>query len=88
MSTLHLIFSLGGLRAARARVTAADTVLLIADGTYAADGNALMTCQAIYALAEDLQTRGIPPHKSITVVDYAGMVELTTRHQPVVSWRE
>ncbi len=88
MSTLHLVFSPQGLRAAVARVAADDAVLLIADGTYAADGSASIGSQTIYALAEDLHIRGIQPDASITLVDYAGMVELTVKHQPVVSWRE
>ncbi len=84
MSTLHLAFSTAGLAAARKRCSDNDAILLIGDGVYAARN----ATQSMFALAEDLTIRGVEPSTTITVVDYAGMVELTTNHHPLVSWRE
>ena len=84
MSALHLAFSTAGLEAARLRQGEADAVLLIGDGVYAARN----ATDAIYALEEDLIVRGIAPSSAVTVIDYAGMVDLTTQHHPLVSWRE
>ena len=84
MSTLHLAFSTAGLDAARLRCGENDAILLIGDGVYAAHN----ATDAMFALEEDLTIRGVSPSAAVTVVDYAGMVELTTEHHPLVSWRE
>lgn len=72
-------------------------VLLIEDAVYAALGGtrfeadlrgALERC-AIFALAEDLEARGIGLHTlipGIEVVDYAGFVDLAVRNDSVQSW--
>jgi len=71
-----------------------DTVLLIEDGVYGAlkggEYSDLVESAgpSIVALAPDLQARGLLDKliSSVTTVDYAGFVELTSTHDKVVSW--
>ena len=71
-----------------------DTLLLIEDGVYGALEGAEYSDLVesagprILALAPDLEARGISDRllDSVTTVDYAGFVELTTTHDKVVSW--
>jgi tRNA 2-thiouridine synthesizing protein B len=71
-----------------------DTVLLIEDGVYAALANdtnrerMLRASATLIALAPDVDARGIQNQllDGIVTVDYAGFVELTTKHSKVVSW--
>ena len=88
MSALHMVFSEAGLDAARVRMASGDALLLIADGTYAARSIENVGRAPLYALEEDITLRGIQPDDAVELVNYAGMVALTERHQPVVSWRE
>ena len=84
MSTLHIAFSSAGLAAALPRRSEGDAVLLAGDAVYASR----TITESVYALEEDLSVRGVEPGPTVTVIDYAGMVALTERHHPLVSWRE
>lgn len=69
-----------------------DAVLLLEDGVY----GALKTAHPAephavtwFALKEDLQARGITEHQcrdDVTLIDYAGFVELTEQYVSVCSW--
>ncbi len=73
-----------------------NAVLLIEDGVYAAvrGGGAVEKLQKaasslkLYALAPDLEARGMKERviDGVTLVDYAGFVELVTSHPVNQSW--
>ncbi|MBL0124518.1 MAG: sulfurtransferase complex subunit TusB [Betaproteobacteria bacterium] len=75
---------------------AGNAVLLIEDGVYAAvrGGNAAEKLQKaaaslkLYALAPDIEARGMKERviDGVTLVDYAGFVELVTSHPTNQSW--
>lgn len=73
----------------------ASAVLLIEDGVYAAarGGAAAEKLQKakslkLYALSPDLEARGLKERviDGVTLVDYAGFVELVTAHNTNQSW--
>ena len=71
-------------------------ILLIEDGVYAATrGNvfepklrAAQSTFKLYALGPDLDARGIADRVSegVTIVDYAGFVDLVAEHKTCQSW--
>ena len=73
-----------------------NAVLLIEDGVYAAvrGGSAAEKLQSaalslkLYALAPDVEARGMKERviDGVTLVDYAGFVELVTSHPVNQSW--
>ena len=75
---------------------AGDSILLIEDGVYAALATAVASAPIVaapdrmgfYALEPDIAARGLAGRTNVAVelVDYAGFVELTERHQQIVSW--
>lgn len=64
-----------------------DTLLLWQEAIYLRNQitAALPAGIGLKLLAEDLQARGLTAVADQTV-DYAGMVQLTETHQPVISW--
>ena len=81
--TLHLVFSQQGLEDCLLRRHSKDPVVLLGDSTYA-----LLQCDIeCFVLSADATARGISDHgNNIRSIDYAGLVELTMAHIPVVSW--
>lgn len=63
-----------------------DALLLIGDGLYGASHPDLAALTQVFAIDEDRITRGLPPQKHITYINYAEMVELTAAHSPVITW--
>lgn len=72
------------------------SVLLLEDGVYGAltdtaftpDIEAALKVLAVYALAPDVQARGIGRRlvAGVKTVDYDGFVDLVVRHEAVQSW--
>ena len=78
--TLHLAYTLAGLTAAKSVAASDDKIVAL--------GSAVKGCaqdETIVALTEDFARYGISNCEGI---DYADLVELTTRMTPVVSWHE
>ncbi len=101
MSVLHIVnkspFERNSLDTCLRLAKADSAILLIEDGIYAATRNSATADKiaqalgkhSIYALKPDLDARGIQAERvidGIELVDYAGFVELTTRHERVQSW--
>jgi tRNA 2-thiouridine synthesizing protein B len=73
-----------------------DTILLTQDAVLALHSQITLTsflakCESlgvtVTALAEDCKLRGIKPHSPVvTMVDYAGFVDLVCKHDKQVSW--
>ena len=73
-----------------------DAVLLIEDGVIGALDNTEFTAMVkekmgtvkVYALAADLEARGIGSRAlaGIELVDYSGFVDLAAEHNPVQAW--
>ena len=83
--TLHLVFNLQGLESCLQRRQPADPIVLLGDGTYA-QYQSDIEC---FVLREDAAARGITSNgKNIRGIDYAEFVELSTDHNPVVSWAD
>ncbi len=80
MAALHLVSSIDGLAACTARAMTEDVIVLMHDGCYAsAEGR---TC---YRLAAHAAGRGLTANAMD--IDFDRLVELTTQHQPIVTWR-
>jgi tRNA 2-thiouridine synthesizing protein B len=101
MTTLHIInkspFERNSLDSCLRLAKAGSAILLIEDGIYAAQKNtavgdkvaAATATHSVYALAPDLEARGIDKDKiidGISLVDYEGFVQLTTENSRVQSW--
>ncbi len=101
MTTLHIInkspFERNSLDSCLRLAKAGSAILLIEDGIYAAQKNtavgdqvaAATTTHSVYALAPDLDARGIDKAEiidGISLVDYEGFVQLTTETARVQSW--
>ena len=100
--TLHTVnrspFEHGALASCLARVRPGSAVLLIEDGVLGAlagSAHAARLADAavagveVFALAPDLDARGIEPGRLATcieVVDYAGFVALACRFARTVTW--
>jgi len=41
---------------------------------------------ALYALAEDVQTRCLQPERAVTLIDYPTFVDLSVSYAKVISW--
>jgi tRNA 2-thiouridine synthesizing protein B len=73
-----------------------SSVLLFEDGIYAVVKGSAAAGRlkeaagvSVYALGPDLKARGIDEDQvidGVTIVDYAGFVDLVTRHENVQSW--
>lgn len=102
MSTLHTVnkspFERGSLASALAHALPGDAVLLIEDAVVGARASAskiaamieaAMPACSLYVLGPDLSARGIPVTDVVggmTVVDYAGFVDLVTGHDKTQAW--
>ncbi|MBK5939614.1 sulfurtransferase complex subunit TusB [Halochromatium roseum] len=101
MSTLHTVnkspFEKTSLAACLDHLSAGAAVLLLEDGVYAAltqtsaEGQvkAALDSVKVYALGPDLQARGLSEERvipGISVVDYAGFVDLAAEHDKVQAW--
>ena len=100
MSTLHTVnkspFATQSLQSCLNHAKAGDAVLMIEDGVYgAATGTTLAAAVeaangiSIYALAGDLDARGIAASrliKGVTTVDYQGFVSLAAEHERAQAW--
>jgi tRNA 2-thiouridine synthesizing protein B len=73
-----------------------SAVLLIEDGVYAATAGGAWAERVrsaaaglqFYALVPDIEARGLQGRiiDGISLIDYAGFVDLVTTHRPVQSW--
>ena len=97
MAMLHLVnkspYDASNLSTAATIMKADDELLLIEDGVYAAvkdgKGATLLNGLKVSVLGPDLAARGIPEDRladGITVVDYAGFVDLVEAKDKVQSW--
>lgn len=101
MSTLHTVnkspFEKTSLAACLDHLSTGAAVLLIEDGVYAAltqtsvEGQVkgALDTSKVYALGPDLQARGLSEERvipGISVVDYAGFVDLAAEHDKVQAW--
>ena len=97
MAMLHLVnkspYDAGNLNTAATIMKGDDELLLIEDGVYAAmkngKGAALLDGLKVSVLGPDLAARGISEDKlvdGVTVVDYAGFVDLVEANDKVQSW--
>lgn len=98
MATLHLLsrspFADTSATSCLRLLGAGDALLLSGDAVYALQpGSApyarlrdLPADRPCFALAEDLQARGLQAPDFVTAVDYPGFVELTLRFERVNSW--
>jgi tRNA 2-thiouridine synthesizing protein B len=94
---LHLVnkspYDAGNLNTAATIMKGDDELLLIEDGVYAAmkngKGAAMLDGIKVSVLGPDLAARGISEDKlvdGVTVVDYAGFVDLVEANDKVQSW--
>jgi len=89
-------FERNTLKGCLAHAKPGSAVLLIEDGVYAAlagtTASAMvqeaMTQVSVYALAPDLEARGVAKRviDGIKVIDYAGFVDLVVEHPSTQSW--
>ncbi|MBU0498677.1 MAG: sulfurtransferase complex subunit TusB [Gammaproteobacteria bacterium] len=97
MSMLHLVnkspYERNSLDTCVGYVKAGDTLLLIEDGVYAAMSGSKAAAKLsgldVAVLGPDLAARGIGEDRlidGVTVVDYAGFVDLATDKDKVQSW--
>ena len=101
MTTLHIInkspFERNSLDTCLRLAKQGSAILLIEDGIYAAQKNTAVGDKVaaatgkytLYALTPDLEARGIGKDEiidGISLVDYAGFVQLTTECSGVQSW--
>lgn len=101
MSILHTVnkspFERSNLDSCLNHATKGDSILLIEDAVYAAmkagSFAARMTDAAkqfkVYVLGPDMQARGMDPAAivdGVSVVDYAGFVDLAAGNQAVNAW--
>ena len=64
-----------------------DAIVLLADAVYAATVELAPHAQIdIFALAEQMQTRGIIPPNWLQTINCDELVALTCRHHPVKTW--
>lgn len=87
MSTLHLVSSTAALASCLEVAQAADHVLLIEDGVYAAT-TANAGTRVMSAVIDDLELRGLQQVsvEPINAIDYDAFVDLCVTHQPIVTW--
>jgi tRNA 2-thiouridine synthesizing protein B len=97
MAMLHLVnkspYDGSGLNTAATIMRSGDKLLLIEDGVYGAMKNGkaagLLKGLDVSVLGPDLAARGIPEDKlvdGVTIVDYAGFVDLVDANEQVQSW--
>ena len=101
MSTLHTVnkspFEKNSLSSCLTHTVADNAILMIEDGVYGAikntsvadDVKGAMQDKSVYVLGPDLKARGLSEEQlidGISVVDYAGFVELVCVNDKVQNW--
>ena len=76
MSSLHLVHSSQGCERASRLSGADDDIVLMGDAVYG-------EIEGAYALQDDVIARGLSHSKQVT---YSELVDLSLRHDKVVSW--
>ena len=89
MPALHIVNRRSALDRCVEVAAPDDTIVLIEDGVYAA---ASSSGRSIKFLEADARARGLGEllaegSSAASSIDYHEFVALTTRHQPIVSWR-
>ncbi|QFT54668.1 sulfurtransferase complex subunit TusB [Microbulbifer sp. THAF38] len=93
--TLHVVskspFSCQALHDCLQSLAEGDALLLIEDGVYALQHQALQSLHKtkIYCLSADSQARGLQTSSasdSVEMIDDTRWVQLCTEHNPIVSW--
>lgn len=81
---MHLVFSVNGWKACEPCTSADDIIVLMGDGVYATPK------QQVYAIADDLQVRGMfnNTNPSMISISYDDFVSLTESHHPSISWND
>ena len=85
MTLVHLIGRASGLDACLRYVGPDDTVLLFADGVYAAT-DARKTKATVLAIEDDATARGIRIESPVVAVGYDRFVDLVVSHDASVTW--
>lgn len=98
-TTLHILNKSGAFSSLNTKlsetISKGDEVVLIADGTYQTLDNLsgtesttwAITANKVYALKDDLLTRGIPLRNDlITYISYEEFVQLSLTHHKTISW--
>jgi len=93
---LHLIqktpFTTSALKDCLSMANPEDEILLMQDGVYAVMLDTIPPDTVVYALDEDLASRGLQnpndwvSKASIKVINMSTFVDLTTRHNHTLSW--
>ena len=86
MSLVHLVSRASALDACLRYVGPDDTVLLLADGVYAAAAAARAAKAVVAAIEDDATARGIRLEPPVKAVGYDGFVELVVAHDASVTW--
>lgn len=100
MAMLHIVnkspFERGNFDSCLAHARAGDAILMIEDAVvgavagsnFAGKLKAAMADKSVYVLGPDLAARGLAGKamEGVTVVDYAGFVDLTEQNERVQSW--
>ncbi len=91
-SSVHLIqkspFASDAMDACLRICHESDVIILMNDAVYAASLPRMWPTKRVYALAEDLASRGISDSidAAISSIDYKELVELCSQHQHSQSW--
>lgn len=91
-TTAHLIqkspFAHQALESCLRVCSAHDAIVLMHDAVYAATLPRTWPSAAIYALSDDIASRGIADklQPGITAIDYAGLVDICAVHRHSQSW--
>ena len=82
MNTLHLTFSIRGLRSCRKRAGHDDVIILLGPAVLAAHENTHPI------LRDDACLYGLGEHPDLVprMISYVDLVDLTSRFKPIVSW--
>ncbi len=83
MNALHLVSSMEALTQTLLLASAEDAILLMGRAAAGCGGD---LPRPVFVLAEDIPA-DVTPGAEAASVDYAGFVDLTCRHQPIVTWR-
>ena len=89
---LHIIKSVAALDDAMALYSQQDDALLIEEAVYAANPQhkafSKVKGPSVFALQSDIEARGMGNRisPSVTVIDYAGFVELTVKQAKSLTW--
>lgn len=85
MTSLHIINHLADVQTCQALIADTDALLLCGDAVYALRQPLGLT-HRLYALAEDVQARGLESFNQAKSVDYPEFVALCASYAKVVAW--